>query len=69
MPSQHTFDKAATLLSLTPHMHLRGKAFKYDAVLPDGTRKTLLNVPKYDFNWQVSYDFADPPTLPAGSRK
>lgn len=57
----------ATILAFFPHMHLRGKAFRYDAVLPDGTLQTLLNVPRYDFNWQLSYRLAEPVTLPAGS--
>jgi hypothetical protein len=56
------------LLSLTPHMHLRGKDFKYELVHPDGKSETLLSVPKYDFNWQTTYRFAEPRTLPAGSR-
>ncbi len=38
-----------------PHMHVRGKDFKYTLVLPDGSSKVLLNVPKYDFNWQLNY--------------
>ncbi|MFO0967547.1 MAG: hypothetical protein U0793_18465 [Gemmataceae bacterium] len=36
--------------------------------MPDGTRQTLLSVPKYDFNWQDSYIFKEPLRLPAGSR-
>ena len=69
--SKQMFPKATTLVSLTPHMHYRGKAFKYELVEfgKDGkeNRSLLLNVPKYDFNWQVSYDFAKPPTVPAGA--
>ena len=49
-----------------PHMHLRGKAFRYEAVYPDGTTEMLLDVPHYDFNWQTSYRLAEPQTLPAG---
>lgn len=56
-----------TLLAFFPHMHLRGKAFRYEATLPDGRRQTLLDIPRYDFNWQLSYRFAEPVTLPAGS--
>jgi len=41
--------------SMMPHMHLRGKDFKYIAVYPDGREEVLLNVPHYDFNWQLSY--------------
>jgi hypothetical protein len=53
---------------MTPHMHLRGKDAKYIAYYPDGTTETLLNVPKYDFNWQTAYRFAEPKRLPAGTR-
>ena len=55
------------VLAFLPHMHLRGKAWKYEAILPDGTTKTMLDVPHYDFNWQLLYRYADPLTLPAGS--
>ncbi len=63
-----TFDRPVTLLNMTPHMHVRGKAFRYELVTPDGAREVLLNVPKYDFNWQTGYAFKEPRTLPAGSR-
>jgi peroxiredoxin len=62
------FDRDADLLSLMPHMHLRGKDFKYVVVFPDGKKETLLSVPKYDFNWQSSYRLAKPLRLPAGTR-
>jgi hypothetical protein len=64
----HTFPRAATLLSVTPHMHVRGKAFQYVVVTPQGQRETILNVPKYDFNWQASYDFSKPVRIPAGGK-
>ncbi|TWT75236.1 Thiol-disulfide oxidoreductase ResA [Allorhodopirellula solitaria] len=56
------------LLSMTPHMHLRGKAFRYDVRFPDGREETLLNVPNYDFNWQLKYVLEEPLTLPKGTR-
>jgi len=62
------FREDVTLLDLTPHMHLRGKAFKYVLTYPDGRTEELLTVPKYDFNWQLSYILAEPKKLPAGSR-
>lgn len=58
----------ATLLSLTPHMHLRGKSFTYTATLPGGGTQTLLNIPAYDFNWQTTYKLAQPKYLPKGTR-
>jgi len=57
-----------TMVSMAPHMHLRGKAFKYELELTDGTRQTILNVPRYDFNWQTNYLLAEPLKIPAGAR-
>ncbi len=56
-----------TLVSLSPHMHVRGKSFRYELVLPTGDREVLLDVPAYDFNWQTSYLLAKPRQLPVGS--
>jgi peroxiredoxin len=56
-----------TLLSLSPHMHLRGKAFRYELVLPTGEREVLLDVPAYDFNWQTRYRLVEPRRMPIGS--
>ncbi len=56
------------LLSFMPHMHLRGKAFRYEVQLPDGTTETLLNIPSYDFNWQNAYVFEKPKFVPKGSK-
>jgi len=58
----------AQLLSFLPHMHLRGKAFFYEAVYPDGQRQTLLDVPQFDFNWQLAYRLLEPIELPAKTR-
>jgi hypothetical protein len=55
-------------MNLTPHMHLRGKSFKYEAEYPDGTREVLLDVPNYDFNWQLRYMLAEPKLMPKGTR-
>jgi peroxiredoxin/mono/diheme cytochrome c family protein len=56
------------LLALTPHMHLRGKSFLMEAVYPTGERKTLLDVPRYDFNWQTAYRLKIAMDLPKGAR-
>lgn len=61
-------EEQAQLLTLMPHMHLRGKSFRYDAILPGGKRETLLDVPRYDFNWQTAYRLAEPKPLPRGTR-
>ena len=63
-----TVKQDITLYAFAPHMHLRGKDIKYILVLPDGSRKTLLNVPKFDFNWQLHYELEQPLKIPAGSK-
>jgi hypothetical protein len=57
----------ATLINLLPHMHFRGKDFEYRVTYPSGEKATLLDVPHYDFNWQLSYDLAKPLLLPKGT--
>jgi peroxiredoxin len=66
--SNSTFNQDVELLSLFPHMHLRGKDFTYVAVAPGGKKETLLSVPRYDFGWQTSYSLKKPLRLPAGTR-
>jgi peroxiredoxin len=56
------------LLSLMPHMHLRGKDFQYRVTYPNGKSEILLSVPRYDFNWQNTYRFATPLSVPKGTR-
>jgi peroxiredoxin len=66
--SDAVFDQDTLLLNLMPHTHLRGKTFKYEANYPDGKREILLDVPRYDFNWQQTYFFAKPKLMPKGTR-
>jgi peroxiredoxin len=56
------------VLSYAPHMHVRGKSFMYEAIYPDGTKEKLLDVPRYDFNWQTNYELEEPKVLPPGTR-
>lgn len=49
------------------HMHVRGKAFKFEVTYPGGNTETLLDIPRYDFNWQLRYDLKQPKVLPRGS--
>ena len=63
-----TIKEAITLYAFAPHMHLRGKDIKYTLVWPDGRQQVLLDVPKFDFNWQLHYELAEPLKIPAGSR-
>jgi hypothetical protein len=60
--------KDTLVTSFTPHMHMRGKDMTYIAHFPDGTDETLLSVPRYDFNWQLSYELAKPRLLPKGTK-
>lgn len=55
------------LLGMMPHMHLRGKAFRFEANYPGDKREVLLDIPRYDFNWQLSYRLAEPKLLPEGT--
>lgn len=56
------------LLSMSPHMHVRGKSFRYSALYPDGRKEILIDVPNYDFNWQTEYRLKDKMKIPAGTR-
>lgn len=64
----HTFRKDTQVVSYFPHMHVRGKSFRYEVYYPDGTQEILLDVPKYDFNWQLTYELKQPKVLPKGTR-
>jgi hypothetical protein len=64
----NVFPNGVTILNFFPHMHLRGKAFEYRLVYPDGRSEVLLRVPNYDFFWQLDYQLAKPLTIPAGAR-
>lgn len=66
--SARTFDKPVIVTSYLPHMHLRGVYAKYVAFYPNGKQETLLEVPKWSFNWQTSYKYAQPKQLPAGTK-
>jgi hypothetical protein len=62
-----TLTQPAKILAFQPHMHYRGKAMSLEAILPDGTSRMLTSVSNYDFNWQVSYIYKEPPVFPAGT--
>jgi hypothetical protein len=66
--SSTTMKEDVHLTSFMPHMHFRGKDFTYTAVYPDGRSEILLSVPKYDFNWQLTYVLEKPVALPKGTR-
>ncbi len=68
LTAEYTMPDDGLLLSLTPHMHYRGRSFRYTANYPDGRNEILLSVPSYDFNWQSVYRLAEPKPLPKGTR-
>lgn len=66
--ARRSFRRDTTLLGMNPHMHVRGKSFRYELEYPDGTKEILLDVPRYDFNWQLWYMFQEPKLIPKGSK-
>ncbi len=61
------FEQDTLIANMTPHMHTRGKAYRYEATYPDGEKEILLDVPSYDFNWQTTYHFKKPKLMPKGT--
>ena len=55
------------VIGFMPHMHTRGKAFRYEVTYPDGDHEILLDIPRYDFNWQLRYELKEPKLIPRGS--
>ena len=62
------FPHDAELIMAFPHAHYRGHASRLTLEYPDGTEKVLLNMPKYDFNWQRGYEFEEFIDVPKGSK-
>lgn len=65
--ARYVFRKDALLHAMTPHMHLRGSRFSYEARYPDGRHEMLLSVPRYRYNWQPFYVLRRPKPIPAGT--
>lgn len=68
MTATYFFQDDSLLLSLFPHMHVRGKSFKYEVFYPNGGHEVLLDVPRYDFGWQNTYQLQTPKRMPAGTK-
>jgi len=64
---EFVFEQDAAITLFKPHMHYRGIDMLYRVRYPDGTSETLLSVPNYDMNWQISYEFAQPVQVPRGT--
>ena len=62
------FPSDALLYSAFPHAHYRAYSSDLWLQTPDGKKTLILSLPRYDFNWQRSYTFAEPIKVPAGSR-
>src|SRR5437762_621499 len=65
--SEMTTSTDIKLVYLQPHMHLRGKDYELRVIYPTGKSETVFKG-KWDFNWQLGYDFAQPLSLPKGTR-
>jgi hypothetical protein len=63
-----TFDEDSVIINMMPHAHTRGAEARYELVYPDGQRELILHVPRYNYNWQLTYTFKEPKPVPAGSR-
>ncbi len=63
-----TMNSDVVLVGMHPHMHMRGKDAQYRLTLPDGKTETVLNVPHYNWRWQLWYNLEKPIALPKGSK-
>ncbi len=63
-----TFPQDAVLTGAFPHAHYRGQSSTLTLRYPDGREELILSLPRYDFNWQREYEFAEPIDVPAGSK-
>jgi mono/diheme cytochrome c family protein len=63
-----TIDADAYVMSFISHMHFRGKYMRFHAHYPDGQVEELMNIPNYNYNWQMEYKLEEPKLVPAGTR-
>ena len=66
--ASYIIDQDVSVISFFPHMHTRGKDMDLIAHYPNGESQSLINIPKYDFDWQLFYYPQKPVPLPAGTR-
>jgi hypothetical protein len=57
-----------SLIGVLPHMHLIGTAMSCYAVIPAGDTIEIFDIPEWDFDWQLSYQFRSPIHLPFGTK-
>ena len=65
--ANYAFTQNRFVYALSPHMHYRGRSFRFTAKYPNGSQEVLLDVPNYDFNWQNAYVFEKPKLMPEGA--
>ena len=63
-----TIGKDANIYSYLPHMHFRGKYMRFFADYPDGSSEELINIAQFNYAWQMSYTYAEPKFVPAGTK-
>jgi len=63
-----TIPRDAYIHSFLPHMHFRGKYMRFAAHYPDGRVEELINIANYSYNWQITYQLAEPKRVPGGTR-
>ena len=68
VPAEMTFGQPVRIWGMMPHTHLRGTRWHYTLQRPDSSSEVILDVPRYDFNWQTYYMFAKPLEVPAGAK-
>jgi hypothetical protein len=58
------FDVPLTIYGEFPHMHTLGRQLRVDRI-PDGggAEQCLVDVPRWDFNWQLAYFYETPITI------
>ena len=66
--ASYIIDQDSTVISYFPHMHVRGRDMKMTANYPNGETEILIDVPEYDFDWQLFYYPDEQVSLPAGTR-
>ena len=65
--SEVTLDAPGRLIYAQPHMHLRGKDFELQVLAPGKEKQTVLKG-RFDFEWQMGYQYAEPVQLPKGTK-
>ncbi len=67
-PADVVFNMDTELAILSVHMHERGKAMMFTLTYPNGTSEIVMNLPRYNFNWQFFYNLAQPIKIPKGTK-